>query len=179
MQAVYAFLTDNKDLLEALSYLAALLGIPIFLFTFISNIRRERREADMNAFAEADARYHDWNMAIMSYPHLDVSWYQNGVRRNDLTEEERHQQDLLFEILTRIIERAFLVYRMSSSSVRHSQWSGWDQFATDYCAKPNYRDWWFGGKTSVGDVSTQFDRDFERYMNGKFAQLGIGKSKRL
>jgi hypothetical protein len=47
MQAVYAFLTDNKDLLEALSYLAALLGIPIFLFTFISNIRRERREADI------------------------------------------------------------------------------------------------------------------------------------
>ncbi len=178
MRDAYLFFVENKDLLEALSNAAALLGIPIFLFTIISNIKRERRKSNLDAFAEADARYHDWNMAIMSSPHLDVGWYQNGMRRNDLTEEERHQQDLLFEILTRIIERAFLVYRMSSSSVRHNLRSGWDQFATDYCAKPNDRARWFEGRSGT-ELTNQFDRDFEQYMNGKFARLDANQSNRL
>jgi len=35
------------------------------------------------------------------------------------------------------------------------------------------------GKSGGGEFTNQFDRDFEHYMNEKFAQLDKGKSKRL
>lgn len=151
------------DVLQALANVAAVLGIPAALFVYIQEKRRERIEREYGTYHALDEKYIEYLGLCLQYPELDMY----GLPLEDkaaLTPQQAIQQYALFEILVSILERAFLMYRDQSTRVKRTQWSGWQEFIADWCARQNFRALW----KLLGEG---YDREFVAYMEGVMAGL--------
>lgn len=141
--------------------------------TFVWKTRAEQRARERQIYNDLDEKYFVINQLILYHPRLDVSWYRD-IPDVPRTGDELHQQDILFEMITRLFERAFLIFRDAGSDHHRRQWQGWHDFIEDYCRKRSYRDWWQRTdwplrQFQAGD-SSQFDVEFEAYMAQMLAQ---------
>jgi hypothetical protein len=167
-----AFFRVNKDEIQTASAIvqAVVLAIGALggLYAYAKNARREQRHRDRQVFQEIDDIYFRINELIVRHPQLDVSWYSNGINA-PLTADQKLQQDTMFELITRMFERAFLAYLDASANARRQEWQGWKDFIGDYSRKTSYRDWWNKEDWPLRRIEqggySQYNAGFEKFMN--------------
>jgi len=81
----------------------------------------------------------------------------------ELTGDERKRQLIAFTILISIFERAYLMYCGHSDAIRARQWTGWEQYISAYCKRPNFKEAWERSGVT-------FDSEFEREMKTRLSQ---------
>lgn len=146
-----------KDILEMLSYVATIFGIPFALFLYWDEKRKERRDREYGTYDALDNKYIEFLQLLLEYPHLDV-YYHDGEKEKELNEEQYVQQMILFEILISLLERAYLMYRDQSNEIKRKQFVGWAEYMRDWARKPSFLEAW-------KKLSSQYDEDFVEYMN--------------
>jgi len=145
------------ETLQVLSNLAALLGIPVGLFVFIDEKRKERRDREYGTYNALDEKYKEFLELCIKNPHLDL--YDMPLSKSKkLSNIEKIQQLALFDILVSLLERAFLMYRDQSNWIKKRQWAGWSGYFEDYAAHPTFVKLW-------KIRGTEYDEDFMSYMN--------------
>ena len=58
--------------LEAISYLVTIIGLPIGLFVFVYEKRRERKDRERQAYQSANDKYIDLLNLCLTNPDLDI-----------------------------------------------------------------------------------------------------------
>ena len=174
------FISQNSGLLQSLSALVSILAIVPAAIIFYLNQREQmlrRREA---VYLEANNQFLDFLRLSLGYPELGVAQSCNPVPSTSLTAQKLSQRDTLFEILTSIMERAFIVFQTEKRSFRTEQWEGWLAYIRDYCRREDYQEWWLrimgGGSwtTALTEGATQYDRAFEVFL---FAAIREARSR--
>ncbi len=144
------------ETLQMLSYIATLVGIPVGLFVYIEEKRKERKDREYGTYNALDEKYKEFLVLCMDNPDLDL--YDVPIKNaKKLTEDQKVQQLALFDILVSLLERAFLMYRDQSNRVKQKQWKGWVVYMDDYAAHPTFRKLW-------KERGMEYDEDFMVYM---------------
>jgi len=142
--------------LDYLAKLAQLIGIPVAIVVYGINKRRERLEREYGTYDALDERYIDYLKLCLANPDLDVADVPKKNQKK-LTPEQQHRECVPFHILVSIMERAYLMYHDKSDRVRHSQWTGWDEFIREWCQRRNFA-------RSLPLIVPQFDEGFREYI---------------
>lgn len=167
------WLVANADLLSALASIAAILGVPIFLFSYLSNQAAERRRAEYGTYDALDEKYVEFQRLAVQYPRLDIADSPLRTPPNDLTDEEIVIRRTLYQVLLATFERAYLMYKDKSRRLRSAQWKGWDAYLDAYCDRTPFVDAFFNGQPPSPDYSPTFDEGFEIFVKEKLRKRGI------
>jgi hypothetical protein len=145
-----------KDVLESLSYIAILLGIPVGIFQYYRAKKREQLDREYGTYNSLDEKYLEFLNLCFQYPHLNIFDIRDQSPSR-LDNQQIKQELIAFTILFSIFERAYLMYHDQSTETKRKQWSGWEEYVGDYCVRENFRSAWsISGKT--------FDMDYQSYM---------------
>lgn len=152
------WLLTHGEAFEALAHLVVLIGVPVGLLQFALKTRKERRDREYGTYNALDEHYLDFQKMCLQYPNLDVFDIPDATPL-ELSSEDQKRELVAFTLLFSIFERAFLMYKDQSRTMRLRQWTGWHQYIESYCGRENFRQAWrTSGRT--------FDVDFQAYMAG-------------
>lgn len=140
------------------------LGVPIFVISYVAGVISERRRVEEATYDALDDRYIAWQHIAAANPRLDLGDYSHPREATELSADEVATRRILYQILLSTFERAFLMYRKQSSSLRRRQWEGWLDYIDGYCRRPAFVDAYFGGHPPSDRHFGTFDRDFEAFM---------------
>ncbi|NOZ63328.1 MAG: hypothetical protein GXO74_16865 [Calditrichaeota bacterium] len=128
-------------LLEILSYLITILGVPAAIFVYLKEQRLQREEREYGTFDALDNKYIELQELCLNYPDLDI--FDTPLKKQKtLTEKERKQEEAILLIRISIFERAFLMYQRVTSKVKKDQWEGWDIEIREWLDRKNFKDIW-------------------------------------
>lgn len=149
-------ISSGKDLLEAASYVAVLIGIPTALVSYLQAKQRQWEESERQTYDSLNRELIGWYQLCLNHPRLDI-FDAPEANPADLSNAERKEEMILLTILISIFERAFLMYHDQRRAFRQRQWTGWDQYIRHYARRENFRRAWCTGGAS-------YDAGFEQYM---------------
>lgn len=142
--------------MSVLANAAAFLGIPVGIFLFLRDRRREREDRELSAFTTLNSLYVDYLRLCLDRPHVAAVEADVGDAARD--------QDLLLHIVVSILESAFLLYRDQRTAFRSAQWAGWNDYVRLWCAHPEFKKRW-------PDVIEQYDHAFVAHVRQIYGQV--------
>ena len=148
------FLLSANDLDYLLKWIQ-LLGIPVAVWIYFVNKRKERLDREYGTYDALDDKYVEYLALCLQNPDLDVA----DTRRDchALTPDQQHREKIIFTILVSIMERAFLMYKDKSARIKKAQWTGWDAYIREWSSRENFA-------AVVVEIQQQFDSDFVDYL---------------
>ena len=146
-----------KGVLEGLSYLVVLLGVPVGLVQYFRTVRKEQLDREYGTYNALDEKFLEFQNICLEHPDLDIFDVPDRAPAN-LTPEQVKKQTIAFTILFSIFERAFLMYHDQSTTLKQKQWTGWDEYIQAFCRRENFRQAW-------RESGSTFDKDFEAYVH--------------
>lgn len=162
------------DLYQAIPNILTAISVVGGVLTYFIRSDKELKLKQSQRFHEMDLSYVDFQKTIISYPSLDVAWTAHN-NPPELSEDDRIRRTVIFELATSMFEKAFVLYLDAPKNIRKAQWTGWRDYIRGYCAKPEYRYWWFGdhasGKDSSIGQSASYDSSFEDFMQKIFKEV--------
>ena len=150
-------------ILEMLSYLVTIIGLPVAVYTLWNENHKERinerceiEQRDEEMYIELSKQYAEFLELLLQYPGLDL------LTKNDtpkiLTKDQEQQKTVLFEILISLFERAFiLLYEPNLDHAGSRRWQSW----------ADYMKWWFDRSDfcqHLENILEGEDPDFAVYM---------------
>ncbi len=143
-----------RDLFELLSYIAAVIGIPLAIYTYYKGKQEEQKIKEKEVLFTSHTLYVDYLKLCLEHPQLNTYNYPEG----SLSEKEKKEL-IIFEILFTYLESAYLYYRNQSDEIRRRQWKGWEEYIKDFSSNENFVKAW-------NRLGGQLDEDFMKYMKG-------------
>jgi hypothetical protein len=172
------------DAMAAIVTICGIVGLVIVIWQFARKLKHEReavaharRVFEEGIYNRIGDEWFKLNELMLKHPNLNASWFEQKPAAS-LSESEKKQQDILFDLTAGLLEATFLAYRHAESDQRKRQWDkGWSKYAEDYCRKRDFRKWWYdaGGVTDLTAPapSIQFDEDFEDFMQECFRKAMV------
>jgi hypothetical protein len=165
-------------LLENMSFLATLVGLPVLLISYWTNQHNENRRREFGTYDALESGYIEFQRLTLLYPRLDIAETPLSNPPADLSDAEMVQRRTLYMVLFSLFERAFLMYhrqsfwRLFQSREQRAQWKGWSSFMERYAGRSNCAQAWFNGEPPRPDVRQDFDDNFEKHMFELFKKAG-------
>lgn len=134
-------LENVKNVLEASSYAVTILGVPIAIYLFYQEKRKERKEREYGTYNALDDKYIEFLNLCLQNTDLNIYY----VKRNDnvdLTLDQERKQLIIFEILISILERAYLMYEDQNTLIKKEQWEGWNIYMYEWMRQENFKNSW-------------------------------------
>jgi hypothetical protein len=146
-----------KDTLEASSYAVTILGVPVAIYLFYQEKRKERREREYGTYNALDDKYIEFLNLCLNNTDLNIYY----VKKSDsvtLTLDQERKQLLIFEILISILERAYLMYQDHNTQIKKEQWEGWNAYMHEWMGQKNFQESW-------RILGHQWEFNFIKHMN--------------
>ncbi len=122
---------------ELTSYIVTVFGLPLAIFAFIWQQRKERENEEEAVYQLLSDAYTDFLMLVMQNPDLKL---RSQSEINDLTEEQRERIHVIFEILISLFERAYLLaYEDNMSGKQLRRWASWDDYMREWCERDDFK----------------------------------------
>ena len=145
-----------KDWFELLSYIAAVIGIPMAIFVYHKEKIKERKIKEKEVLFTSHTLYVDYLKLCFDNPELEI--YNTSINNPELTTKEKKEL-IAYEILFTYLESTFLYYQDQSDEIKQKRWQGWKDYIEDFSKQENFLKAW---KVTQG----QWDEDFMKFMNG-------------
>jgi hypothetical protein len=156
-----------NHILENLSYLATVIGLPVLFASYVFALRAEAERREYGTYDLLEGKYVEFQQMALRYAKLDVAEFPLKSPQ-PLSDEETVQQRILYMILFSLFERAFLMYRsrfhLLRGHTRTEQWKGWESYMRKYCERESCRLAWFNHAPPQANVRQDFDDRFEAFM---------------
>lgn len=121
------------ELMELLSYVATVVGIPLAIFTFIIQERKERQSEQEEIYDQLMNHYDGIREKLFEHPELD----QHDAPLSD--PEAQRRQRILYEMLISLFERAFIMLHGETNPVYRRMWNSWIDYILYWTRFPNFR----------------------------------------
>lgn len=123
--------------LEAASYLVTVVGLPLAIFVFLYEQRKERENEDEEVYQLVSDNYQDFLRIALENPDLRLF---SAEAVEGLNDEQRERQLIIFTMLMSLFERAYLLlYDENMSPKQARRWNSWEDFIIEWCRKPHFR----------------------------------------
>jgi hypothetical protein len=145
-----------KDILEALSFLIVLLGVPVGLVQYFRAVKKEQLDREYGTYNALDEKFLEYQNLCLAHPDLDIFDVPDETPAT-LTAAQRKKELIAFTILFSVFERAYLMYHDQSTGLKQKQWTGWDEYIQGFCRRQNFKRAWI-------ESGATYDKDFEQYI---------------
>jgi hypothetical protein len=121
------------ELMELLSYVATVVGIPLAIVTFIHQEKKERQSEQEEIYDKLMDHYSEIQEKLFEYPELDQ-------HDHPLTDPEAaRRQKILYEMLVSLFERAFILLYGETDPAYQRMWNSWMDYIEIWSDRPNFR----------------------------------------
>jgi len=123
---------------ELASYVVTVVGLPFAIVVFMMEQRRERQNEEEELFQRLSDDYADFLKLTLEHADLQLTHEETDEAR--LTPEQLERKEVLFEILTALFERAFiLVYEEEMTRQSQRLWASWEDYMRAWCRRHDFR----------------------------------------
>lgn len=127
----------NPGTWELISYVVTAIGLPIAIFVFIYEQRKERGNEEDQVYQQLSDNYQEFLQVALDHTELRLFSRETTPK---LTDEQREQMLIIFTMLTSLFERAYLLIHARRMSARRARfWSSWDDYMHEWCEREDYR----------------------------------------
>lgn len=122
---------------QLLANIVTVFGLPLAIYTFIQEQRKERENEDEEVYQLLSDAYSDFLKLVLANPDLRLRT-QSAIP--NLTDEQRERRMVLFDILIALFERAYLTaYDDGMTDKQRRRWHSWDDFMREWCRRDDFR----------------------------------------
>lgn len=122
---------------ELLSYIVTTIGLPLAIFVFLYEQKKERDNEDEEVYQLLSDNYQDFLKIALDHPHLRLFSLE---RTQELTSEQREQMLIIFNMLISLFERAYLVlYEPNMHGLQLRRWLSWEDYMREWCKREDFR----------------------------------------
>jgi hypothetical protein len=122
---------------ELLSYIVTVVGLPLAIFVFLYEQRKERENEDEEVYQLVSDNYQDFLKIALEHP--DLRLFSAEVVEG-LSDEQKERQLIIFTMLISLFERAYLLlYEANMTPKQARRWNSWEDFMIEWCRKPHFR----------------------------------------
>ncbi len=122
---------------ELLSYIVTVIGLPLAIFVFLYEQRKERENEDEEVYQLVSDNYQDFLRIALENPDLRLF---SAEAVEGLSDEQKERQLIIFTMLMSLFERAYLLlYDENMTPKQARRWNSWEDFIIEWCRKPHFR----------------------------------------
>lgn len=122
---------------ELTSYIVTVFALPLGIFAFIWQQRKERENEEEAVYQMLSDAYTDFLKLVMQNPDLKL---RSKTIFNDLTDEQRERTNVIFKILVSLFERAYLLaFDVKMSAKQTRRWASWVDYMRDWCERDDFK----------------------------------------
>lgn len=126
------------DWWQLLANVVTFFGLPLAIYTFALEQRKERENEDEEVYQQLSDAYTEFLKLVLEHSDLKL---RTRSSTPDITDEQRERIQVLFEILISLFERAYLLaYSESMSISQKRRWHSWDDFMREWCRRDDFHD---------------------------------------
>lgn len=145
----------DKDLWELLSYVVTVVGLPLAIFVFIYEQRKERDNEEEEVYQSLSDNYQDFLKVALKNPDLRLF---SAEKTLELTGEQRERMYIIFNMLVSLFERAYLLlYEENMSERQLRRWRSWEDYMREWCQREDFR-------SAMSEQLRGEDPDFAAYL---------------
>ncbi len=140
---------------ELLSYIVTVIGLPLAIFVFIYEQRKERDNEDEAVYQLLSDNYQDFLKVALENPDLRLFSTEKTSALDDI---QRERMYIIFSMLISLFERAYLLlYEPGMSDKQLRRWRSWEDYMREWCAREDFR-------AALEDQLGGEDPDFVTYL---------------
>jgi len=125
-----------QQLLENLSYVVTIIGLPTAIFVFYLEQRKERLNEEDEVYQMLSDNYQDFLKTVLDNNDLHLI---SGTGNKNLTSDQKERMHVIFAMLIALFERAYLLlYNTKHSNVQKRRWASWDDYMTEWCNREDF-----------------------------------------
>jgi hypothetical protein len=129
----------SLELLEALSYIVTVVGLPFGILVYLRDQRKERRNEEEEVYVSLSDQYSEFLELVLK--NADLQLATRNTPATPLTAEQQERRLVLFEILVALFERAYiLVYEVDMDKDEARLWASWDDYMREWCRRSDFRE---------------------------------------
>lgn len=129
---------DLKDFWELLSAIVTALGLPFAIFVYVADRRKAREVEEEEVNELLAAAYTDFLKLVIDNPDLKL---RSPDSTRGLTPEQQDRMRAMFEILTSLFERAYLLtYEENLTGKKLRRWLSWEDFMREWVRRDDFRE---------------------------------------
>jgi len=126
------------EMLEGLSYIVTIIGLPFAIFIFMYEQRRERLNEDEEIYQRLSDEYANFLKLLLE--HSDLQLFRKRGQNVQFTDEQNERCLLIYEILVALFERAYiLVYEDEMDKQTQRLWASWEDYIREWCRREDFR----------------------------------------
>jgi hypothetical protein len=121
---------------EMLSYVVTVVALPVAIFTYWQEQRKERENEDEETYQLLSDAYTDFLKLVMENPDLQL---RSRRAAPQLTDEQKERRQVVFEMLVSLFERAYLLaFDATMTEKERRRWHSWDDYMREWCRRPDF-----------------------------------------
>jgi hypothetical protein len=121
---------------ELLSYVVTVVGLPVAIFTYWQQQRKERENEDEETYQLLSDTYTDFLKLVMENPDLQL---RSRRAAPQLSDEQKERRQVVFEMLISLFERAYLLaFDATMTEKERRRWHSWDDYMREWCRRPDF-----------------------------------------
>jgi hypothetical protein len=122
---------------EYISYVVTAIGLPLAIFVFIFEQRKERENEEEGVYQLLSDNYQDFLKIVLANP--DLRLFSTAATQH-LTEEQRERMTVIFGLLVSLFERSYLLlYDDAMSPKQRRRWGSWLDYMQEWCDREDFR----------------------------------------
>lgn len=122
---------------ELASYVVTVIGLPLAIFVFFFEQRKERDNEEEEVYQLLSDNYQDFLKVTLDNPDLRLFAEEETPQ---LSEEQRERMFIIFSMLVSLFERAYLLlYEEDMSAKQARRWQSWEDYMTEWCRRADFR----------------------------------------
>lgn len=127
----------DKDFWELASYVVTVIGLPLAIFVFIFEQRKERDNEEENVYQLLSDNYQDFLKIALDNSDLHLF---SAEQTPQLSPEQQERMLIIFSMLISLFERAYLLlYEDDMSDKQKRRWSSWEDYMVEWLDRSDFR----------------------------------------
>jgi hypothetical protein len=122
---------------ELASYVVTVIGLPLAIFVFFFEQRKERDNEEEAVYQLLSDNYQDFLKVALDNPDLHLFASQQTPRLDD---GQRERRFIIFSMLISLFERAYLLlYETDMTPKQARRWRSWEDYISEWCQRADFR----------------------------------------
>jgi hypothetical protein len=128
---------NARDTWELASFVVTTLALPFAILFFAWEQRKERDNEEEEQYQLLSDAYNDFLKVVLGNPDLQL---RSNEPLQDPTPEQRERMLVIFDMLTSLFERAYLVaFKPRMGETERRRWNSWDDYMREWCRREDFR----------------------------------------
>jgi hypothetical protein len=147
----------SNETWELLSFIVTVFALPMAIFVFVYEQRKERDNEEENVYQLLSDNYQDFLKIALEHADLKLFSVEKTL---ELTDEQHERRKIIFSMLISLFERAYLLlYEEDMSAKQLRRWLSWEDYMLEWLDRADFRE-------LLPVLVRGEDPEFVEYMNG-------------